>query len=293
MAARVIVPAPVFFGFPHELRDTSGHDGKDREPLQAAGVRLPVERDLRRARELLGLRSARRRAQAQRQRGLVARQRHVAARTWSASTARSSCTRGCGRRPGTSRASPTRWSTARSASSASAPISSAVRALPRVRRRAHRGAPVQPDVQDLHGAGRGHRERRLSAARDRAGHLRQLPERAERVAPEDPVRHRADRQVVPQRDHARQLPLPHARVRADGDRVLREAGRGRALVRVLEAASASPGTSATASGPSACACASTAPTSSRTTPRAAPTSSTSSRSAGRSSKASPTAATST
>ncbi len=36
-----------------------------------------------------------------------------------------------------------------------------------------------------------------------------------------PVRHRTGRQVVPQRDHARQLHLPHARVRADGDRVLR------------------------------------------------------------------------
>ena len=41
------------------------------------------------------------------------------------------------------------------------------------------------------------------------------------------VRDRADRQVVPQRDHARQLHLPHPRVRADGDGVLR-AARGRA-----------------------------------------------------------------
>ena len=68
----------------------------------------------------------------------------------------------------------------------------------------------------------------LPAARDRAGHLRQLPQRAPGVAAEGPVRHRADRQGVPQRDHARQLHLPHARVRADGDAVLREAGRRRA-----------------------------------------------------------------
>jgi hypothetical protein len=34
-----------------------------------------------------------------------------------------------------------------------------------------------------------------------------------------PVRHRADRPLVPQRDHARELPLPHPRVRADGARV--------------------------------------------------------------------------
>ncbi len=121
--------------------------------------------------------------------------------------------------------------------------------------RAHRGAPVQPDVQDLHGPGRGHRQRRLPAARDRAGHLRQLQERADHVAPEAPVRHRADRQVVPQRDHARELPLPHPRVRADGDGVLRQAGRGRAVVRVLEEERLDWYVDATASGASACACA--------------------------------------
>ena len=47
------------------------------------------------------------------------------------------------------------------------------------------------------------------------------------------VRDRPDRQVVPQRDHARQLHLPHARVRADGDGVLRAAGRRAAVVRAL------------------------------------------------------------
>ena len=44
---------------------------------------------------------------------------------------------------------------------------------------------------------------RVPAARDRAGHLRQLQERADDDAQEAAVRHRADRQVVPQRDHAR------------------------------------------------------------------------------------------
>ena len=66
---------------------------------------------------------------------------------------------------------------------------------------------------------------RVPAPRDRAGHLRQLQERADDDAQEAAVRHRADRQVVPQRDHARQLHLPHARVRADGDGVLRAARR--------------------------------------------------------------------
>ena len=53
------------------------------------------------------------------------------------------------------------------------------------------------------------------------------------VAQEAAVRHRPGRQGVPQRDHAAELDLPHPRVRADGDAVLRAAGRRPALVRVL------------------------------------------------------------
>ena len=79
------------------------------------------------------------------------------------------------------------------------------RAVPRVRQQgdAHRAAAVQPHVQDLHGAGRGAGGGGLPAARDRAGDLRQLPERAAELAPADSLRHRPDRQGVPQRDHAR------------------------------------------------------------------------------------------
>src|SRR2546430_3164958 len=73
----------------------------------------------------------------------------------------------------------------------------------------------------------------LSPPRDGAGDLRQLPQRAAVVAPEDPVRDRADRQGVPQRDHARELYLSDARVRADGDAVLREAGDRGEMIRVL------------------------------------------------------------
>ena len=69
--------------------------------------------------------------------------------------------------------------------------------------------------------------------------------------------------------------------------------RGAALVRVLEAGRATTGTRPRHCGPTTCACASTRPTSSATTPAARPTSSTSSPSAGPSSRASPTAATST
>ena len=78
------------------------------------------------------------------------------------------------------------------------------------------------------GPGEGVRLDRLPAPGDRAGHLHQLQERPAVRAQEAAVRHRPGRQVVPQRDHARQLHLPHARVRADGDGVLRPARRGAA-----------------------------------------------------------------
>ena len=71
-----------------------------------------------------------------------------------------------------------------------------------------------------------------------------------------------------------------------------ERGRRRG-VRGCGCRSAAPGTSGTASRPSACASASTPPTSWPTTPRRRSTSNTASRSAGRSSRASTTAATST
>ncbi len=107
-------------------------------------------------------------------------------------------------------------------------------ALPELRRRGvHRAEAVQPDAEDLPRADRGRRRRRLPASRDRAGHVRQLPGDPDRLAQEAPVRHRADRQVVPQRDHARELHLPHPRVRADGDGVLRRARHRRRVVRVL------------------------------------------------------------
>ena len=142
--------------------------------------------------------------------------------------------------------------------------------MPGLRQNGHadRAAPVQPDVQDVHGARRGQRQRGLPAAGDGAGDLRQLPERAAVRAAEGAVRHRPDRQGVPQRDHAGQLHLPHARVRADGDAVLRRAGHGRRVVRALAGASAWRGTSALGLDARAgCASTSTEPTSWRTTPR--------------------------
>ena len=88
----------------------------------------------------------------------------------------------------------------------------------------HRAEDVQRPAQDPPRPGGGRERPGLPASRDRAGHLHQLPQRAAVGAQEAAVRHRPDRQELPQRDHAGQLHLPHPRVRADGDGVLRQAG---------------------------------------------------------------------
>ncbi len=89
-----------------------------------------------------------------------------------------------------------------------------------------RGPGLQPDVQDPCRPGRGRGPRGLPAARDGPGHVHQLRQRAQDHAQEAALRHRPGGQVVPQRDHPAELRLPHPRVRADGDGVLRAAGRG-------------------------------------------------------------------
>ena len=103
---------------------------------------------------------------------------------------------------------------------------------------------------NAHRPGRGDRTGRVPAAGDRAGDLHQLQERRPDRAAQAAVRHRADRQGVPQRDHAGQLHLPHARVRADGDGVLRPAGGGAGVVLATGSSSALRGICATASGES-------------------------------------------
>ena len=67
----------------------------------------------------------------------------------------------------------------------------------------------------------------LPASRDGTGYLRQFPERAEDRPHETAVRNRADRKGVPQRDRGPPVHLPHARIRADGDAVLRTSRRRR------------------------------------------------------------------
>ena len=102
--------------------------------------------------------------------------------------------------------------------------------VPRVRRRPERAAQLQPDVRDARRPGRGRGLGGLPPPGDGAGHLHQLQERARLRPQEAAVRDRPGRQVLPQRDHPRQLHLPHPRVRADGDGVLRPARRSRPLV---------------------------------------------------------------
>ena len=110
----------------------------------------------------------------------------------------------------------------------------ALEAAGRPRRlRPHRGARVQPDVRDQRRPRARLRLDRLPAPGDRPGHLPPVQADAPVRAPPAAVRHRPDRQVVPQRDHAGQLRLPHARVRADGDGVLRPARPGAAMARPL------------------------------------------------------------
>ena len=111
------------------------------------------------------------------------------------------------------------------------------------------------------------------------------------------LRHRPDRQELPQRDHAAELHLPLARVRADGDRVLLPPERVAQVVRVLARPPHQVVHRTSAWPASSCGCASTTRTSCPTTRAARATSSTPSRSWPRatsaSSRASPIAATST
>ena len=170
--------------------------------------------------------------------------------------------------------------------------------LPELRQQGHlhRAEDVQRPDEDLPRPGRERRGPALPAARDRAGHLRQLQERRDRRPQEAAVRHRPGRQELPQRDHAGQLHLPYPRVRADGDGVLRRARHRRAVARVLAAGALELVRRPRPASRRTCASSSTRRRSCRTTRSAPSTSSTASSSAAPSSpssRASPTAPTST
>ena len=285
----------------------------DRQPQQAPGLRLPQQRDLRRHPLRLGLRPARRRAQGERPPPVVAGDGAAPRRRRRPRLRGDPGPRGVGglrprrhvhrpadRVPVLPQAVPGRppRGGVRGEEGHAAAERPAGRQLPQLRHqgRVHRAAAVQRPAEDLPRPGGERGGPALPAARDRAGHLRQLPQRDDLGAQEAAVRHRADRQVVPQRDHAGQLHLPHPRVRADGDGVLRRAGHRRGVARVLAAGALELVHRPRACARRTCASSSTRRRSCRTTRSAPSTSSTASTSAARSStssRASPTAPTST
>ena len=192
-----------------------------------------------------------------------------AATTSSASTPRSSCRARSGWPPATSRRSADPLVECQTATSGSAPTTSRRRRregararvdpdtipladdrVPELRhpRPVDRAARVQRPAQDLPRPGRGRVRPALPAARDRAGHLRELPERrCSRRARKPPfgigqIGKSFRNEITPG-----QLHLPHPRVRADGDGVLRQAGHGRGVAPVLDRRRAPTGTSASAS----------------------------------------------
>ncbi len=209
------------------------------------GFIFQIERDLRRHQRLLGLRPARRRAQEQPEGALVAargararrrrghRQRdHRAPAHLGSLGPRRALQRPDGRLPRLQEALPRR------------PARRRRPAAPRAR------APREHDftearnfnlmLKTLRRRVGGRRERRLSCApRPASSIFTDFKRVRESRAPEDPVRHRADRQGVPQRDQPAQLHLPLARVRAGGARVLLPPVRAREVVRALARASAS------------------------------------------------------
>ena len=227
-----------------------------RLPRQAPGVRLPLRRDLRRHPVGLGLRPARRGAQGEHQAPVVAVHGAVPATTWSASTPRDPAAPDLGgQRP--------RRDLHRPADR----VPVVPQAVPRrpppggVRREEGRRWRVDPDAVDLatlacpncgtRGAWTEPRQfsgllkTYLGVVEDESGLHYLRPETAQGIflnfanvvtsaAQEAAVRHRPDRQELPQRDHAGQLHLPHPRVRADGDGVLRQARRGRGVAPVLD-----------------------------------------------------------
>ena len=218
-------------------------DGQDRFPGQAARIRVPLVRDLRRPRLVLRLRPLRRPAEGQHQAALALGDGAGARRHRRAGLVDHPPPAGLGGiRPrrrihrSARRLQVLQEALPRRSSRGVAVRPASEQAARRdVRLRPHRGAPLQPHVRDARRRARGDGRPGVPAPRDGAGHLHQLQERRPDRAPQAAVRHRADRQVVPQRDHAGQLHLPHARVRADGDGVLRPAGRGRRVVPLLGA----------------------------------------------------------
>ena len=165
-----------------------------RQPLQAPGLRLPLGRDLRRLPVHLRLRPARRPACCATSRTPGGARWCSCATTWSASTPPSS-------------SPPAIWEAAGHLANFTDPLvdcRNCHEPLPRSTSSTTRASArscgstdsftearaVQPHVQDPRRPGRGGRRRRLPAARDGPGHVRQLRQRAADDPQEAAVRHR-------------------------------------------------------------------------------------------------------
>ena len=118
-------------GYDRSFLGQSGSHGARRQPLQAARLRLPLERDLRRLPLDLGLRPARRAAEAQRQGRLVALDGAAARRRRRPRCRDPHGAEGLGGQRPPRRRSPTRSSTAATARSGSGPITCRRRARAR------------------------------------------------------------------------------------------------------------------------------------------------------------------
>ena len=141
-------------------------DGPRRQPGEASRLRLPVQRDLRRLPVHLGLRAARRAAQAQRQGRLVALDGAAPRRRRRPRRRDPHGPEGLGgERPPRDLHRPARRLPQLQGALPRRPAARVGR-VPQLRRQGlvHRGAPVQPDVQDLRRPGRGRRRRSPTCA---------------------------------------------------------------------------------------------------------------------------------
>ncbi|CAA9412807.1 MAG: Glycyl-tRNA synthetase, partial [uncultured Quadrisphaera sp.] len=222
-----------------------------RQPVQEAGLRLPVRRGLRRHPLGVGLRPARGGAEGEHQAAVVALGGHRARRRRGPGLLGDPAAPGVGglrarrgvhRPPDRVPALPQALPGRPPRGGVPGPQGPRPRGrpggdrLPELRhpRGVDGAARLQHDAQDPPRAGRGRGRAALPAPRDRPGHLRQLRQRHGQRPQEAAVRHRPDRQELPQRDHPGQLHLPHPRVRADGDGVLRRPGHRRPVAPVLD-----------------------------------------------------------
>ena len=93
---------------------------------------------------------------------------------------------------------------------------------------------IQPDVQNVYGRYRGRKKRGVSAAGNGTGHFCKFRQHPAHHTAQAAVWRVPGGQGVPQRDHAGQLRVPHARIRADGVRILLQARHRSGMVCLLE-----------------------------------------------------------